>query len=66
MKSHKGGENLKKEGQRKDEVGKVGRAKWRQSRSLDIKEEKKELLEWKRPVKSVLKTISNLSCNSRI
>lgn len=61
MKSHKGGENLKKEGQRKT---KSGRAKWRQSSSLGIKEEKKELLEWKKPVKDILKTISTVSCNS--
>lgn len=61
MKSHKGGENLKKERQRKT---KSGRAKWRQSRSLGIKEEKKELLEWKKPVKDISKTISNVFCNS--
>lgn len=64
MKSHERGKNLMKERQRKDKVRKAVRAKWRQSKSLGIKVEKKESLQWKKTVKSILKTFSNLSCNS--
>lgn len=43
MRNNKGGKNLKKEGQRKDKVKKAGGAKWRKSRSLGLKEDKKVL-----------------------